>query len=75
MANLAQGQRYFDTTLNLEIIYDGVIWRDGTGRGEVMRKGGTLPRALAGGVYLVDELLRFPAQVAFGWRWCDGSGA
>ncbi len=31
LANLAQGARFFDTTLNLEIIWDGATWRDGTG--------------------------------------------
>jgi hypothetical protein len=31
LSNLAQGTRYFDTTLNLEIIWDGAAWRDGTG--------------------------------------------
>jgi hypothetical protein len=29
--NLFTGQRYFDTSLGLDIIFDGVSWRDGTG--------------------------------------------
>jgi hypothetical protein len=34
--NLAQGARFFDTSLNVEIIWDGVTWRDvAARRGEI----------------------------------------